>query len=134
MNWPPIINAYLAFAGGLSIIVGLVHSILGETLIFSGLRQGGIVPTGATSSLRERQVRILWATWHLPTIFSFLMGAILIQFGLSPAQPEAHRFVVQGIITSAGLSSFIVLIATNGKHPGWVGLLAIALAAWLGLP
>lgn len=133
MNLPPIINTYLAVAGGLAVLVGIVHSMLGELLIFSGLRQGGVVPTGTASGLAERQVRILWATWHLPTIFSFLIGAILIRFAISPAQLEGHRFVVQGIIVAVGLSSFLVLIATRGKHPGWIGLLAIATTAWLGL-
>ena len=133
MDLPPIINVYLAVAGGLAVLVGVVHSILGELLIFSGLRQGEIVPTGTASGLAERQVRILWATWHLPTVFSFLIGAILIQFAVSPDQLDVHRFVVQGIIFAVGLSSFLVLIATKGKHPGWIGLLAIAITAWLGL-
>ena len=133
MEMPHIINSYYAGAGAIAVIVGVVHSVLGEFLIFSGFRQGGIVPTGADSGLRERQVRILWATWHLPTIFAFLIGAVLMQFSFSPVQLESDRFVVRAIIASAGLSSFIVLFATKGRHPGWVGLLTIAVVAWLGL-
>jgi hypothetical protein len=133
MEVPDVINAYYACAGALAVVVGLVHSILGEILIFSGLRQGGIVPTGAGSGLRERQVRILWATWHLPTIFSLLTGAVLIHFALSAGPLESQRFVVRAIIASFGCSSFVVLFATKGKHPGWIGLLAIAISAWLGL-
>ena len=91
------------------------------------------MPIGARSGLRERQVRILWATWHLPTIFSFLIAAILIRFSVSPTQAEPLRFIVQAIIASTGLSSVIVLVATKAKHPGWIGLLAIATASWLGL-
>ncbi len=133
MDMPPVFNGWFSIAAGLAVSVGATHSVLGEVLIFSGLRHGGIVPTGARSGLLERQVRILWATWHLPTIFSFLIAAILIRFSISPAQDELERFVVRAIIASTVLSSVIVFVATRGKHPGWIGLLAIAVAAWLGL-
>jgi hypothetical protein len=133
MDLAPIINGWFSIAAGLAVSVGATHSVLGEVLIFSGLRHGGIVPIGARSGLLERQVRILWATWHLPTIFSFMVAAILIRFSVWPEQGEPQVFVVQAIIATTSLSAAIVFVATRGKHPGWIGLLAIAATAWRGL-
>ena len=59
MNWYFVIAAALAF------LVGLVHSVLGERLIFRRLRQDGFVPTNGGKLLGERDVRILWASWHV---------------------------------------------------------------------
>ena len=56
----------LFFAAGLlALITGVVHSVFGEILIFRHLRSGGLVPAMGAPPLRERNVRIIWATWHL---------------------------------------------------------------------
>lgn len=55
-------------------LVGLIHSVLGEVLIFSRMRTEGVVPTNGGSVLRERHVRILWATWHVVTVLAFSGG------------------------------------------------------------
>ena len=55
-------------AGVVMALTALVHSVVGEILIFRQLRSGGIVPTEGGPPLRERHVRILWASWHLVSI------------------------------------------------------------------
>ena len=75
----------LFFAGCLVFLLGLIHSVLGERLIFSRLRDGGIIPTKGGSLLKERHVRILWASWHLATIFGCGIGAILCWFSILPS-------------------------------------------------
>ena len=55
----------LIAAAVLAISVGVIHSVLGELLIFNQMREGSFVPKIGKPLLRERNVRILWATWHL---------------------------------------------------------------------
>ena len=121
-------NYLLISAGLLSIAIGLVHSILGEFLIFRNLRNGSLVPTTSAPPLREKNIRILWATWHLASIFGFAIGAILIQLGTTV---EAPAFIIQSIALSMCSGSVLVLYATNAKHPGWIGLLIVAVLCWL---
>jgi hypothetical protein len=57
-------NPYLVAAAVLAFVVGLVHSVLGERLIFRRLRTGQVVPTNGGTVLRESHVRILWLPSH----------------------------------------------------------------------
>ena len=123
---------FLFIAGSLAILVGLVHSILGEVLIFSRLRNDEIVPTSPAPPLQERHVRILWASWHMVSIFGWAFGAILLRMAFPATEQLFFLFVKDSIIVSTFVSASIVLVATKGRHPGWVGLLAVAVLAWLG--
>ncbi|ALS96877.1 hypothetical protein [Lacimicrobium alkaliphilum] len=121
-------HSLLVSAGLLSIVVGLVHSALGEFLIFKKLRNNSVVPNVAVPPIRERNIRILWATWHLASILGFAMGAILIQLAEMSVPPA---FVVQPIAFSMAMAGALVCYATNGRHPGWAGLLGVAVLCWL---
>lgn len=121
-------NSLLVSAGLLSIVVGLVHSVLGELLIFKNLRNNSLVPNVAVPPIRQRNIRILWATWHLASILGFAMGLILIQLAGVSAPPS---FVVQPIAFSMALAGALVFYATKGRHPGWAGLLGVAVLCWL---
>jgi len=119
-------------AGLLALMVSLAHSVLGEILIFRHLRKGGLVPTMAAPPLKERHVRILWATWHLATVFGLAFGFILLRL-----DSAAGDLAVQGLARSAAACAFfggslLVLVGTRGRHPGWIGLLGVAVFAWLG--
>ena len=125
-------NTYFVAAAAFAFVVGLVHSVLGEKLIFQRLRQRGFVPTNGGNVLRERHVRIIWATWHIVTVFGWCLGAVLLRLAL-PAAPEAATgFGVQAIALAALVGAALVFFGTRAKHPGWIGLLAIAVCAWLG--
>lgn len=119
----------LLAAGVLSIIVGLIHSVLGELLIFKNLREHSIIPTVAMPPLRERNIRILWATWHATTVFGWVIGAILINMAYTTQ--VASVVVIQLIAISMFAASALVFLSTKAKHPGWVGLLVIAILCWL---
>jgi len=81
------LNALLISAGILSIMIALVHSILGEHLVFKKLRADSLVPTITAPPLTERNIRVLWATWHLASFFGFAIGAILIDLAGSELVP-----------------------------------------------
>jgi hypothetical protein len=119
------VEPYLLAAGCLSIALGIIHSTMGEILIFRRMRNGHIIPTNGHPILRERHVRILWATWHLATIFGWGLGAILLHYSTPSANHQA--FIENTILFSMFSGALLVLIGTKGKHPGWVVLLTVAI-------
>ena len=121
-------NSYLLVAGVLAVLVGLIHSVLGEVLIFSKLRKGTLVPCDIAYPLKERHIRIIWASWHIVSLFGFGFAAILFLLSV----PEYDLKIAQYIIIIAMfLSSLLVCYSTKAKHPGWIGLLMISLLVWL---
>jgi hypothetical protein len=121
---------HLLLAGILAILVGLIHSIFGEVLIFSRMRNHQLVPTAGQPVLRERHVRILWASWHGATIFGWAMGAVLLMYALPHTEIDSKAFVLRAIAVAMAGFSALVLFATKGQHPGWLGLLAVAALIW----
>lgn len=115
-------NLYLVLASFLTVLVGVIHSVLGEKLIFSQLRSGQIVPTNITFPLKERHIRIIWATWHIVSLFGFGIAALLYWLSLpSTVIPIGHTLKM-AIAIPMFLSSLLVFWSTKAKHPGWVGL------------
>lgn len=125
-------NSYVFVAGILSILLGLVHSVLGEYLIFKNKRKtGSFVPSKGSKELKERHLRILWASWHLASIFGWSIGAILIKIS-SEEYSIGHDFIFQTITWAMLLAAMLVLIGTKGKHPGWLVLLCIGVLLLIG--
>ena len=123
----------LFFAAGLlALVTGLVHSVLGEMLIFRHLRSGGLVPTMGAPPLRERNIRIIWATWHLATLFGWAFAGILLRLAFAPHNYSLNELVVSAIIFAYLGGSLLVLIGTKGLHPGWIALLVVAALTWVG--
>lgn len=117
-------------AGVIAALTGVVHSVLGEHLIFRHVRNGSLVPALSAPPLRERHIRIIWATWHLASIFGWASAGVLIGLAYSPALPAS--IVVVGIAVAYLAGAILVLIGTKGRHPGWAALLAVASLAWVG--
>ncbi len=122
----------LLIAGCLSMLLGIAHSILGEVLIFKKLRNNEIILTNGGDLLAARQVRILWASWHLVTIFGWALAGIL--FWLSFAENDNVE-LISGVVDLVSIAMFcgalLVLVGTKGKHPGWFVLTIIAVLSWL---
>lgn len=123
----------LLIAGILSLITGMVHSILGEVLIFRHLRAGGLVPTLGAPPLQGRHIRIIWATWHLATVFGWAFGAILLKLAIAPTGGLTSTFILTSVVIAYALCGLLVLIGTKGRHPGWVALLVTATLALAAL-
>lgn len=125
-------NAMFVLAAVLMVLIGLVHSVLGERLIFRRMRRGGWIPTEGGKLIGEGHVRILWATWHGLTVFGWGMAAMIFWMALHPSA-EAGWLLMQHIVAASALgTSALVLVGTKARHPGWIGLLAVALLVWLG--
>ena len=128
-------NIYFFIAGILCFILGIVHSFLGEYLIFKGKRnKGNLVPTKVKTELKERHLRIIWATWHFASFFGWCIGAFLVKisFDQNELDSEFIDFIINSTIFTMFASSLIVLIGTKGKHPGWIVLLLIGILLIIG--
>lgn len=124
-------NTYFLIAGILCLLLGVIHSILGEYLIFKNHRNPGkLVPTKSTG-LRERHLRIIWATWHLSTLFGWSLGAMLLYISYAEDLSPYH-FMLQCMMYAMFIGFLLVLIGTKGKHPGWFVLLAIGILLLIG--
>lgn len=128
-------NGYLFASGVLCLALGLVHSVLGEVLIFwKGSDPNNLKPVGTKPNIIERHFRIIWATWHLATLFGWGMGAVLIKIATTEGKVnmELTDFIIVLIAISMLFSSFLVFIGTKGRHPGWIVLLSIFILNLIG--
>ena len=126
-------NAYFVAAGVLAFAIGLVHSILGERLVFRRMRGRGLIPTNGGQVLREPHVRILWASWHVVTALGWGVAVALLWLA-QPSQAQfAQSVVAKAVVGALFASSLLVLVGTKGKHLGWLGLLAAAVLALVGM-
>lgn len=122
-------TALVLAAAGLA-LVGVAHSVLGEILVFRALRTHGVVPTGGYPVLREQHVRILWGTWHLVTVLGWALSALLWRLGTEPGDPGLGAWVADVAVLAMLASGLLVFYATQGRHPAWCALLAIAALVW----
>ncbi len=121
----------LVVAGVLALMTAGVHSVLGERLLFRALRRGGLVPSVGAPPLHARHIHILWATWHLASVFGVGFAAVLLYLAAVGGAGSVHVFVLRTIVVAHLGGALLVLVGTRGRHPGWVALLLIAaLTGW----
>lgn len=123
----------LLTAAILILLTGLVHSVLGEILIFKHLRTEGLIPAQGAPPLRERNIRIIWATWHLATVLGWAFAGILLKLASSPSGDSPYAFILVSVVAAYAIGGLLVLVGTKGRHPGWVALLAVAWLAFSAL-
>lgn len=122
-------TALVLAAVGLALI-GAVHSVMGEILVFRTLRTTGVVPTGGYPALREHQVRILWGTWHLVTVLGWALSALLWRLATTSDDAALGAWMADVAGLALMASGTLVFCATRGRHPGGIALLAIAALVW----
>lgn len=126
-------NAWLAGAAALVFVIGLVHSWLGELRIFRHLRRGGLVPTGGEPVLRAFQTRILWASWHLVTVLTWALAALLLWLAHPAVRAVSGGFVETVSMAALTAGAGLVLWSNRGRHPAWIALLAAAALVQMSL-
>ncbi len=124
-------NLLFLAAAVLSFLVGLVHSVLGEILVFRRMRQGRLIPTNGGSVIGEGHVRILWASWHVLTVFGWCIASILLWLSQASVQDAGSAALANAICVAMLLGSALVFFGTRARHPGWAGLLGVAILTWL---
>jgi hypothetical protein len=66
------------------------------------------------------------------SVLAWAVAALLVELGTRPADgPDAQRMLAW-IVGALLASSALVGLGTRGRHPGWLGLLAVAALAGAG--
>ncbi|MDX2506617.1 MAG: hypothetical protein QNL62_19365 [Gammaproteobacteria bacterium] len=124
-------NSYFIVAGCLTLVLGIIHSVLGEILIFHRLRKGNLISSAESPILTERHMRTLRAAWHLVTLFGWGFAGILLRLSW-PASSNNHLAFAEGTMVFMFLTTSLYwFIGTRGKHPAWIVLLIIGVLVWL---
>lgn len=123
----------LATAAVLAIVTGLVHSFLGEKLIFRHLRNATLVPTLPAPPLQCRHVRILWATWHLASVLAWAFAGLLWTLAQDASAAMSSQLILAAVGAAFLAGSLLVLVGTRGRHPGWVALGAVGFLSYAAM-
>ncbi len=120
-------NLYIA-ASFILILTAISHSVIGEIMIFRKLSNGQIVPNISAPPLEERNVRILWASWHLTSVFGLVFALTLFKIGINA--PLSAPELTFSIAIACFLGGVLVLVGTKGRHPGWISLTLASFLIW----
>lgn len=115
-------NSVLVAAAVLAVLVGIIHSALGERLIFRH-----VPPADDGKHGRRRPFDILWATWHIASVMGGALAVLLWKLASVPDVSPLRDFLLLAIALAFAASGLLVLVGTRGRHPGWAGLLGVAL-------
>ena len=110
----------LGLAGLLSVVLAVAHSLLGEKLVFSRLREGGRWNEAALKLLALRRWWSVRATWHLVSILGAGVAALLLAMAFGSVDVELTlgvTFLVAAVYWA---------VATRLGHPAWIVLGLIA--------
>lgn len=126
-------NPWLLSAGLCTLLIGAVHSVMGERRIFRHLRHSGIVPTRAEPLLRGYQLAIVWASWHLVTVFGLGVAVLLFAAARSDTPAPLRDLLGASSIGIMLAAAALVAFATRGRHLAWLALSLTSAIALRGL-
>lgn len=129
MRYAVQMNTLLLTAAGISFLLGLAHSWLGEQYILIRLFRRDDLPRLFGSDLFTK--RTLRFAWHLTTIAWWGAAAIFIVLARQPHGDPAQD-IARVLAATFLVSSVLSFTISRGRHLSWIFLLAIALAAWNG--
>lgn len=122
-------NLPLVIAAGLSVLIGIAHSVLGERLLLGPLFRRGELPKLLGSSTFARNV--LRFAWHLTTVLAVGIGVVIGYLASSPLDPQAV-WILRALSVTFGVSTLVSLIGARGKHFSWWVFLIITVLLWVG--
>ncbi len=121
-------NGYLFSAGIISLIMAIIHSLMGEKYFLPRLYKPVLPFHLGTEIFINRTLR---TAWHFVSLSWIGGGAALIYLSMSPHTPLFTGFVwiVGGWYLASALLS---LLLSRGRHFSWVVLFAIGILTILG--
>ncbi|TFH47734.1 MAG: hypothetical protein E4G89_07460 [Methanothrix sp.] len=123
-------DACLITGAILALMIASAHSYLGERYLLSRLlRRTGLPHLFGSENFTRQTLRL---AWHLTSLAWLGLAAVLISFSFEDPL-RSRTLALQAISISFMLQSMLTLFATRARHLAWIVLLAIALAAWLGI-
>ncbi len=126
-------NAWLTGAAATLFVVALVHSLLGEAMVFRRVRGAAWLQADTGRRLGRGHMGILWATWHGLSAIGCGVAAVFGWLACLSADARLPlAFIDDALACALAATAVLVFVGTRGRHPGWAGLLAAAVLAWLG--
>lgn len=122
-------NVYYLVAAALLMLLGLLHSGLGERLVIAPLLAHGELPKLLGS--RDFMGRVLRFTWHITSVLMWGIGGLLIYWALTDAGTPTEAFVV---VATLLISAVVSAVVARAKHFSWWVLLLSAVLVWWGTP
>ena len=122
-------NIWFLCAFIVTILVGLIHSILGERFIINPLQSFTNLPKIFGSDLLTK--RTLRFAWHLTTIAWFSLASFMLMLALR--RQLSIPFISAALSLTFTVSFLISLIGSRGRHFSWIMFLAVAVFLLLGL-
>jgi hypothetical protein len=124
-----VVNGFLAAAALLSVAGGVIHSVLGERLIFRALSPESLPAVTGSGDFTRQVLRFFW---HLVSVAWWGFAVLLWHL----AEHDALEGLARGTAVVIGwtffASALVALVGSKGKHFAWVILLVIAACVWLG--
>jgi hypothetical protein len=121
----------LVAAAILTVLVGILHSWLGERRLI-----GPLLAPGQRSPLLDRSAfhrSVLRFAWHLTTVTWFAFAAVLLVLAAVPALAATDRLVLAIIAILFGGSGAFTSIMSRGRHISWPFFLAIGVLSAIPL-
>jgi len=117
----------LAVAALLAVLIGVLHSYLGERYLLIRLfRRENLPRLFGGDDFTKRTLRF---AWHITSIAWFGLAAILLLLARQEGRPLAISRAVAGTFL---VSALVAAAGSRGRHYSWVVFLAIAALAWFG--
>jgi len=124
-----IMNFFYIIAAVLLILIGIVHSWLGEKYILIRLFRRDNMPHLFGSDIFTKQT--LRFAWHITTIAWWGFALILLFMGNAFSWEIIIPFN-QIISITFLLTALLAGFYTRGKHLSWIIFLAVAILSWFG--
>lgn len=110
----------LQCAGVATIVVALIHGVLGETKVF------------ARATIEPPRLRtLIRLVWQASTVAWIGGGVLLIAAPWMASEPARH-WIVATLAWVFGFSALANAWATRGRHFGWMALSAVVVMAVAG--
>ncbi len=121
-------NVYLVAAAALAAIGGLLHSVLGERLVFSKLTVASLPQLLGSTVFTFRVLRLFW---HMVSVAWWGFALLMVLMAATPVDGDNQRLIwAMTLIFLA--SAVLACLLSRGRHFSWGVLLIIAVLTWLG--
>lgn len=121
----------LVAAAGLTVLVGILHSWLGERRLI-----GPLLAPGQRSPLLDRSAfyrNVLRFAWHLTTVTWWAFAAVLLVLAAVPVLTATDKIVLAIIAVMFGSSGIVTLVMSRSRHISWPFFLAIGVLSAIPL-
>jgi hypothetical protein len=115
-------NAALATAALLTVLIALAHSYLGERYILIRLFRRGDLPKllGGTRFTQDT----LRLAWHITSVTALGLAGLLVALAMpGGAEPRVQGWIIGATFAVSGL---VALVGSRGRHLSWIVFFSIA--------